>query len=109
MWLETVSHNGAESLREGLDHQLTLHRIGMDPALRKSFYTTHLIDSAFSNPRSHLNRVKRSQPQTDQVTRWVGSLLLTQERQFRKVRCFRNTSKFLQVFLENQLAEKTLG
>lgn len=106
-WLESVSHSAAESLREGLHHLLTLHRIGMDPALRKSFYTTNLIDSAFSNPRSHLNRVKRSQPQTDQVTRWVGALLLTQEKQFRKVRCFKKIKSFLQVFLENQLAEKT--
>jgi hypothetical protein len=42
--------------------------------------------SAFSNPRSQLNRIKRSGPQTDQALRWVGSLLLSQEEQFRKVR-----------------------
>lgn len=105
-WLDSISLNAADSLREGLDRLMTLHRIGMDPALRKSFYTTNLIDSAFSNPRSHLNRVKRTRPQTDQVTRWVGALLLAQEKQFRKVRCFRNITKFLEVFLEKKLAEK---
>ncbi|HNJ05875.1 MAG TPA: transposase, partial [Leptospiraceae bacterium] len=105
-WLETVSFSAAESLREGLERLLTLHRIKMDPPLRKSFYTTNLIDSAFSNPRSHLNRVKRTQGKTDQVLRWVGALLLEQEKQFRKVRAFKNINKFLVKYQEKPVAEK---
>ena len=105
-WLESVSFSAAESLREGLERLLTLHRIKMDPPLRKSFYTTNLIDSAFSNPRSHLNRVKRTQGKTDQVLRWVGALLLEQEKQFRKVRAFKNINKYLVKYLEKPVAEK---
>lgn len=105
-WLDTVSFAAAESLREGLDRLLTLHRIGMDAALRESFYTTNLIDSAFSNPRSHLNRVKRTRGNTDQAVRWIGSLLLAQEQQFRRVRCFGKIGKFLEMFSGNQVAEK---
>lgn len=105
-WLESVSFSAAESLREGLERLLTLHRIKMDPPLRKSFYTTNLIDSAFSNPRSHLNRVKRTQGKTDQALRWVGALLLEQEKQFRKVRAFKNINKFLVKYLEKPVAEK---
>lgn len=105
-WLESVSFSAAESLKEGVDRILTLHRIGMEPVLRKSFYTTNLIDSAFSNPRSHLNRVKRTQPKTDQVLRWVGSLLYDQEKQFRKVRSYRSINTFLITFLKKDVAEK---
>lgn len=103
LWLESVSYSAAESLREGNEALLTLHRIQMSAKLRTSFYTTNLIDSAFSNPRSHLNRVKKTQRQTDQVLRWIGSLLLTQESQFRKVRSFQHINEFLKVFLSNQI------
>lgn len=98
-WLESVSYSAAESLREGHEALLTLHRIQMPAKLRTSFYTTNLIDSAFSNPRSHLNRVKKTQGKTDQVLRWVGSLLLVQESQFRKVRSYQHIDEFLKEFL----------
>lgn len=106
VWLESVSFSAAESLKEGVDRVLTLHKLGMKPALRPSFYTTNLIDSAFSNPRSHLNRVKRNQPKTDQVLRWVGALLYEQEKQFRKVRAYKHINEFLITFLQKEVAEK---
>ena len=106
LWLESVSFSAAESLKDGVDGILTLHRIGMASALRKSFYTTNLIDSAFANPRSHLNRVKRTQPKTDQVLRWVGSLLYEQEKQFRKVRSYERIQEFLIAFLQKEVAQK---
>lgn len=103
VWLEAISFSAAESLRDSLDRLLTLHRVGMPSPLRQSFYTTNLIDSAFSNPRSHLNRVKRVRGKTDQVLRWVGSLLLDQESQFRKVRHHKYIAAFIEQFLENVL------
>lgn len=105
-WLESISYSASQSLQEGLEALLTLHRINMPPKLRTSFYTTNLIDSAFSNPRSQLNRVKRSRPQTDQVLRWVGSLLLSQEEQFRKVRSYTHIHEFLNTFLDKKIDER---
>jgi len=95
-------------MRKSLDRLLALHRIGMDSPLRESFYTTNLIDSAFSNPRSHLNLVKRDPGETkDGLNRaLVGALLLAEGKQFRKVRCFRNISKFPDVFLRINLRRK---
>ena len=58
-WLSKISHNASESLQEGLNDILTLHRISMPPELRKSFYTTNVIDSAFAHPKFKIRRVKR--------------------------------------------------
>lgn len=98
-WLETFNHNAAESLREGFEDLLTLHRIGVPPALRKSLYTTNLIDSAFSKPRAGLNRVKRWRKDSDMMKRWTASHLLEQERRFRRINAPHLIKGFLEDFL----------
>jgi transposase-like protein len=97
-WLGDVSHNAAESLQEGFADLLTLHRIEMPPALRVSFYTTNLIDSAFANPRYGINRVKRWRKNSDMIKRWLGAHLLDQERRFRRVKGFKEIAGFLARF-----------
>ena len=98
-WLSKISHNASESLKEGLDDILTLHRIGMPPELRKSFYTTNVIDSAFSNPKFRVRRVKRWRKNNDMIKRWAGSHLLEQEKTFRKVNACGMIEEFLKVYL----------
>lgn len=97
-WLENINHNAAESLQEGMEDLLTLHRLQMPPALRISFYTTNLIESAFANPRDGINRVKRWRKNTDMIKRWLGAHLLAQEKQFRKVKGYKEIGKFLKNF-----------
>ena len=97
-WLETINHNAAESLSEGLPDLLTLHRIGMAPKLRKSFYTTNAIDSAFSAPRAGTNRVKRWRKDSDMIKRWFASHLLDQEKRFRRVNAPQEIPHFLEKF-----------
>jgi putative transposase len=77
---------------------LTLHRIEMPPALRVSFYTTNLIDSAFANPRYGINRVKRWRKNSDMIKRWLGAHLLDQEQRFRRVKGFKEIAGFLARF-----------
>lgn len=98
-WLSKISHNASESLKESLDDILTLHRIAMPPELRKSFYTTNVIDSAFSNPKLRVRRVKRWRKSNDMIKRWAGSHLLEQEKTFRKVNACGMIEKFLNVYL----------
>jgi transposase-like protein len=98
-WLGKISHNASESLKEGLDDILTLHRIAMPPELRKSFYTTNVIDSAFSNPKFRVRRVKRWRKSNDMIKRWAGSHLLEQEKTFRKVNACGMIEDFLNVYL----------
>ena len=89
----------AESLKEGLDDILTLHRIAMPPELRKSFYTTNVIDSAFAHPKFRVRRVKRWRKSNDMIKRWAGSHLLEQEKTFRKVNACGMIEEFLQIYL----------
>ena len=98
-WLGKISHNASESLKEGLDDILTLHRIGMPPELRISFYTTNVIDSAFANPKFRVRRVKRWRKGNDMIKRWAGSYLLEQEKTFRKVNACGMIEEFLNVYL----------
>ena len=108
-WLCTISDNASASLLEGLEDILTLHKIKMPPALRISFYTTNCIDSAFSHPRSQLNRVKRWRMKNDMVRRWAGALFYRQEKHFRKVRNYKMIPEFLEIFskqIEKNIDEK---
>jgi transposase-like protein len=84
-WLEGINPSAAGSLREGLDETLTLHRLGLPVALRKSFETTNLIESAFSVAEEVGRRVKRWRG-GDMRLRWTAAGLLTAEGQFRRVR-----------------------
>ncbi|MCB1174559.1 MAG: transposase, partial [Leptospiraceae bacterium] len=104
-WLASISHNASESLLEGLDDLLTLHRIKMPPALRKSFYTTNLIESGFSEPRFKMKRVKRWIHQGDMIKRWAGAALIYQERNFRKVKNY----NLIGYFIRDYVNQKTNG
>lgn len=111
-WLSEINHSAAASLQEGLDHLLTLHRIGMPPALRKSFYTTNIMESAFSAAKARTRRVKRWQTQTDQVLRWAASQLLIQEERFRRIDGCKELAGFLATFAppdENIVAKAVAG
>ena len=71
-----------------MEETLTEHRLGVPPMLRRSLASTNVIESAFSIVETVCRHVKRWRP-GDQIERWVGSGLLVAERQFRKVRGFR--------------------
>ena len=58
-WLDRINVSAAASLREGLEETLTLHRLELPEALRKSLSSTNLIESAFSVARDVTGRVKR--------------------------------------------------
>ena len=84
-WLEGINPSAAESLREGLDETLTLHRLGLPEELRKSFQSTNLIESALSVTSAVAGRVKRWRS-GDMRLRWIAAGLLAAEKQFRRVR-----------------------
>jgi transposase-like protein len=49
--MEDQHPGAASSLSEGLDEMLTVMRLGIGPALRKSFATTNPIESTFATVR----------------------------------------------------------
>ena len=83
--LERINPSAAASLREGLEETLTLHRLGVPAALRKSLSTTNPLESPFAYVREKTGRVKRWRG-GDQVQRWAASALLKAEKTWRKVK-----------------------
>lgn len=84
-----VEHPGAaDSLREGLDETLTLHRLGIPGLLRLSLASTNTVESALSVVRAKAGRVKRWRS-GQQAERWVGIGLLAAESRFRRIRGYR--------------------
>lgn len=83
--LERINPSAAASLREGLEETLTLHRLRVPAALRKSLSTTNPIESPFAYVREKTGRVKRWRG-GDQVQRWAASALLKAEKTWHPLR-----------------------
>lgn len=88
-YLEGISHSAANSLKEGLEETLTLHRLKTSPSLRKVLSTTNSIESCFSRSRDLLRNVKAWRSE-DMASRWAGAVFLKAEKKFRKIRGFRD-------------------
>ena len=85
-WLKKINPSAAESLLEGQEELLTVHRLEVPTLLRKSLYSTNPIESMLSQV-SHLHgRVKNMKGGKQMARRWVGSNLLEAEKKFRTVK-----------------------
>jgi transposase-like protein len=105
--LMDLNPSAARSLAEGMEETLTVHRLGVPEKLRRSLASTNVIESAFSIVETVCRNVKRWRP-GDQIERWVGSGLLLAERQFRKVRGYREIPLLL-ASLANTVSRKPLA
>lgn len=74
----------ADSLVEGLQELLTLHRLGIDGKLRKSLYSTNCIESMFSTALYYSRNVKRWQGE-QQASAWLATGLLEAESNLRRI------------------------
>ncbi|MEO6877594.1 MAG: transposase [Gemmatimonadaceae bacterium] len=86
--LRLRNESAAASLEEGLEETLTLHRLGVFPELGTSFKTTNLIESVMARLEAKTERVDRWRT-SDQKLRWCGAALWTVEKQFRRVKCYK--------------------
>jgi len=93
-WLRNHSEAAANSLAEGLEETLTVHRLAPDisGALRKTLLTTNPIESIFGHAADLTRRVKRWRGEA-MVMRWLGSNLLWIEGRFRRVRGYRQLGR----------------
>lgn len=83
-----INVSAANSLEEGLEETLTMHRLELPEVLRKSFSTTNLIESAFSHSRRVMRNVKRW-TNSEQAHRWMATALLAMEKRFRRMKGYR--------------------
>jgi len=84
-WLERIDPDAASSLREGLEETLTVVRLGLAGALRRTLATTNPIESALSVTRRVTARVTRWRD-GDMRRRWCVAGLLRAESKFRRIK-----------------------
>lgn len=95
-WLEGISQSAANSLEEGLEETLTLHRLGVPEILRKSLATTNIIESVFSIIRARTSRVKNWRKGKNQICRWAAAGLMLAQKRMRQIRGY----KYLPLLIE---------
>ena len=93
-WLDRINPDAASSLREGLEETLTVVRLGVPGALRRTLATTNPIESALSVTRRVTARVTRWRD-GDMRRRWCVAGLLRAESQFRRVKGHRAMTTLL--------------
>ena len=79
-----VNKNAANSLMEGLEETLTLHRPGLNEDFKKSFTTTNVIENLNSQIGKYTRKVKYWKT-SDQRQRWIAAGLLEAEQKMHRV------------------------
>lgn len=74
----------ANSVREGLEETLTLHKLGVATKLGPSLSSTNIVESLNSSLRAHLGKIKRWND-SDQCYRWFAMALRECETKFKKI------------------------
>lgn len=83
--LKVINHSAVNSLDEGFEETLTLHRLGLFEQLGKSFKTTNCIENVNKQLELYTGRVSRWH-HSDQRRRWVATALMEIEPGLRKVK-----------------------
>jgi transposase-like protein len=83
--LTTINLSAVESLEEGPEETLTLHRLGIFPQVGISFKTANCMESIMSQVEQKTNKVDNWR-NSDQKQRWVATSLLDLEKRLHKVK-----------------------
>jgi len=103
--LKLINESAVNSLEEGFEETLTLHRLGMFAKLGESFKTTNCIENVNKLLAKHTDRVDRWH-NSNQRQRWVGTTLLMVEPQLRKVKGLKHLEKLREVMKQDILLRK---
>jgi len=82
--LKKINRSAANSLEEGLEETLTIHRLGLVEELGRSFTTTNLIENLNSRLASYLRKIKRW-VNPEMKSRWIATALIEIECRMRRV------------------------
>jgi len=92
-WLGKINTSAMNSLSEGGEQLLTVHRIGLPISLRRSFLSTNIIESPF-NALDYIGKNVKGFRNGRILMRWMASTLLYREKHFRKVRGYEEIKEF---------------
>ena len=84
-WLVGINESSARSLEEAREELLTLHRLKGPELLRQTLHSANSIESMFSTVRHCEKNIKRYRS-SKMSQRWLASVLLYAEDNFRTVR-----------------------
>ncbi len=103
-WLRDRSDKAANSLVEGLEETLTVHRLDLPAQLRTTFRSTNPIESMFDKVKTRGRRVKNWRAD-NQLARWTASALLLHQKKFRRIKGYRQLPKMI-ASLQNLTVDK---
>ena len=103
--LERSHPGGAASLREGLQETLTVTRLGVKGALKRTLQSTNPCESMIECIRRSSRNVKRWQS-GEMCLRWTAAGMLEAERQFRRIAGHADLAK-LALTVEREIAQPT--
>jgi putative transposase len=102
--LRLLNVSALNSLEEGLEETLTLHRLGLFKHLGESFKTTNIIESLMSQVGQRTDKIDYWK-NSSQKQRWVASALLAIEPSLRRVKGFRYLDR-LREALQNEITKQ---
>lgn len=94
-WLRAKNESAADSLNEALEEILTLHRLKVPAALRKSLHSTNAIESMFSMVRDCESNIKRYR-NSQMRQRWLAAVLIHCETRFKRVEGYASIAEVVQ-------------
>jgi len=103
--LEADHPGAAASVREGLDETLTVQRLGIGGVLYKKLRTTNAIENLNSGIVTYSRNVKRWQGGT-MVVRWVSAAIVEAEKNFRRVKGWRDIEKLIRALEANEQTQE---
>lgn len=95
-WLKQTSELAANSLDEAGEELLTLHKLGVPLALRRSLDSTNIIESLFSVVRQKMHNVKNwSSKNPNRRMQWIASAILSHKKKMRKLRGVKHADQLI--------------
>jgi putative transposase len=99
--LRLINESAVNSLEEGFEETLTVHRLGVHPGLRRSFTTTNMIESVNALVGQRTDKVDYWK-NSNQKQRWVATALLDIETKLNRVNGYRHLRE-LRVALQREI------
>lgn len=82
--LKKINRSAANSLEEGLEETLTIHRLGLIEELGRSLTTTNIIENLNSQLNKYVGRIKRW-VNPEMQARWIATALVEVEHKMRRI------------------------
>jgi len=102
--LKKINLSAANSIKEGLEETLTIHKLGLVEEFGGSFTTTNLIENLNSQLTKYIRKVKHW-INSEMRARWTATALLEIERKMRRVNNYKKLH-LLRIALKSELKLK---